>query len=111
DGFGGLDADGGSDCGEVVGAGDLFELVHGGETRLRRHHTGGGRNPKCPDEIPEAGIVVDHQDARLALADDGEGVRHATRHGDPVAGPDDQFVVATANDHLSLEDVPGVVKV
>lgn len=51
------------------------------------------------------------QDPSLVLTDDSERVRHTTWHGNPVPGPDEQFVVATANDHLSLEDVPGVIEV
>ena len=46
-----------------------------------------------------------------SLTDHSERVRHAAGHGDPVPGSDDQLVVATAHDHLALEDVPGVVEV
>jgi hypothetical protein len=54
---------------------------------------------------------VDEQDPRFAIADYDEGVRHASGHGDPVTGSDDQLVVAAAaaHDHLPLEDVPGIV--
>jgi hypothetical protein len=90
--------------------GDARQFVHGRERWVARPDTLRSWGADVADEITEAGVVVHKQDPDLALTHQSERVWHATGQGDPVPRSDHQPLVATAHDHLTLEDVPGVAE-
>ena len=104
-------AHGRPDWPEVVGGGDSCQLVHRRNYRMTGNDACRGRSAQIANEVPKAGVVVHEQDPRLSVTDHPERVRHTAGHRDPVTGSDDELVVTTAHDHLSIEDVPGVVEV
>ena len=83
----------------------------GRKERLGGYGPGAGWDSELADKVPETGVVVHKQDARLAITDHEERVRHAPGHGDPMPRSDQKLLVATAHDHLAFEDVPGVIEV
>lgn len=78
---------------------------------MRGQDARGSGNCEITNQVTEGGVVMHEQNARGAIADDSKSVWHTARHRDPIADTRNRHVVAAANNHLSVENVPRVVEI